>query len=255
VSILLIFTTDKKRLLEHFRKDPVMFAYHMGDLDDFFFLDCIWPAVLNARGSIDEVLLTYLGGDTPTLQAFGLTERFVDLLRIYLPIAPPKFFCHYQKQYGPVFREYTREIPLGSHMKMRLDESEFRKRRNHPVDDAHLLRLNPSQEQLLRTLYAAAYPDSYFSPRMLQTGKFFGYFDKGAIVAVAGVHVVSDKYRVAALGNIATHPDYRGRGLATLVTHRLTAELVSEGTTLRQLPATNGWVLYLPTSTKKRCSS
>lgn len=225
----MIFTTDKKRLGAHFAKDAVLFAYHMGDLDDFLFPDCVWPAVFAAKGGIDDVLLTYLGGDTPTLQAFGLTERFPDLLRAYLPIAPRKFFCHYQKQYGSIFREFAREKPLGSHLKMKLDENAFGKHKIDTSDDPHLLRLDPSHELALRDLYAAAYPDSYFTPRMLQTGRFFGYLDGSSIVAVAGVHVVSDEQRIAALGNIATHPDYRGRGLASQVTRRLTAELVSEG--------------------------
>jgi len=37
-------------------------------------------------------------------------------------------------------------------------------------------------------------------------------------VCVAGVHVFSPRYRVAALGNIATHPAYRRRGFATMAT-------------------------------------
>lgn len=241
----MVFTTDKKCLRAHFAKDPVLFAYHTGDLDAFFFRDCLWPAVFDARGDIDDVLLTYTGGDTPVLLAFGLSDRFDDLLREYLPIAPKKFFCHYHKQHGPVFREYAREKSLGSHLKMKLDEVQFAKHRSTVGQDPRgpasrmagvqdscptkLLRLDSSHESQLRDLYAAAYPDSYFTPRMLPTGKFFGYIDHGAIVAVAGVHVVSDEYQIAALGNIATHPDYRGRGLATQVTHRLTEDLVSEG--------------------------
>jgi ribosomal protein S18 acetylase RimI-like enzyme len=245
---MLILTTDKKRLLKHFRKDPVLFAYHIGDLDDFFFSNCLWPAVFDARGDIDDVLLTYTGGDMPVLLAFGLNERFGDLLREYLPIAPRKFFCHFQEQHRAILREFARETPLGTHLKMKLDESRFadngrsgplRSRhsqcrdRKHPDllrDDKHsIIRLDPSHESLLRAFYAAAYPDSYFTPRMLQTGRFFGCLDNDAIVAVAGVHVVSDEHHIAALGNIATHPDYRGRGLAALVTHRLTDEFVSEG--------------------------
>jgi len=244
----MIFTTNKKRLLKHFRKDPVLFAYHMGDLDDFFFPDCLWPAIFDARGDIDDVLLTYTGGDTPVLLAFGRSDRFDDLLREYLPIAPKKFFCHFQKQHHAILREFARETPLGTHLKMKLDEVQFAElcrsgprrggwsRQSQCRDGKHpdlrldaVIRLDPSHESQLRALYAAAYPDSYFTPRMLPTGKFFGHLDNGAIVAVAGVHVVSDEYRIAALGNIATHPDYRGRGLATLVTHRLTNELVSEG--------------------------
>ena len=225
---MLIFTTDKKRLRAHFAKDPALFAFHIGDLDDFFFPDCVWPAVFGAKSGIDDVLLTYMGGDTPTLQAFGLSERFPDLLRAYLPIAPKRFFCHYQKQYRAIFREYAGEKSLGSHLKMKLDETEFGRCQKHTADDSRLLRLDSSHERPLRELYAAAYPDGYFTPRMLQTGRFFGYLDKGAIVAVAGVHVVSDTERIAALGNIATRPDYRGQGLATLVTRRLAAELVAE---------------------------
>ena len=240
---MLIFTSDKKRLLRHFRNDPVLFAYHAGDLDEFFFRDCLWPAVFDVRGDLDDVLLTYTGGDTPVLLAFGLSDRFDDLLREYLPIAPKKFFCHFQKQQLAMLREFARETPLGTHLKMKLDEARFAELRGkvgqNPSavlpstrrDDGRrsIIRLDSSHESQLRALYAAAYPDSYFTPRMLETGKFFGTPDKGAIVAVAGVHVVSHEHQIAALGNIATHPDYRGRGLATLVTHRLVDELVSEG--------------------------
>ena len=44
----------------------------------------------------------------------------------------------------------------------------------------------------------------------------------GALVAVAGTHLVSDTYGVAAIGNVFTHPDYRGRGYATLATGAVT---------------------------------
>jgi len=37
-------------------------------------------------------------------------------------------------------------------------------------------------------------------------------------VAVAGTHVLSQKYDVAAIGAVFTHPDHRGRGLGTAVT-------------------------------------
>jgi predicted GNAT family acetyltransferase len=50
-----------------------------------------------------------------------------------------------------------------------------------------------------------------------------------ALVSVAGVHVYSREYRVAALGNITTRPDSRGQGLATIVTARLCQELLSAG--------------------------
>ena len=46
------------------------------------------------------------------------------------------------------------------------------------------------------------------------------------IVAAAGTHVVSPSARLAVVGNVLTHADYRGRGYATAVTGAVTAELL-----------------------------
>jgi ribosomal protein S18 acetylase RimI-like enzyme len=240
---VIIFTTNKKRLLKHFQKDPVLFAYHIGDLDDFYFGDCLWPSVANERSGLDDVLLTYSGGATPALLAFGLSDRFPELLRDYLPLAPKRFFCHFQKTHGEIFRAFARVTPLGTHLKMKLDEPVFaRYAAEHGQAETpdrtftssrsrqgQFIRLDTSHESALGQLFAAAYPDNYFVPRMLQTGKYFGYSEGDVITAVAGVHVVSDEHRIAVLGNITTHPDHRGRGLATDLTRVLVAELVSEG--------------------------
>jgi predicted GNAT family acetyltransferase len=49
------------------------------------------------------------------------------------------------------------------------------------------------------------------------------------LVSVAGTHIVSDNERIAALGNVLTHPDYRGQGLATMVTSAVCEELLDRG--------------------------
>jgi predicted GNAT family acetyltransferase len=64
---------------------------------------------------------------------------------------------------------------------------------------------------------------------MLQTGFYFGVRRGADLVSVAGVHVYSPQYRVAALGNITTRPDVRGRGLAAVATARLCRELLRSG--------------------------
>ena len=48
----------------------------------------------------------------------------------------------------------------------------------------------------------------------------------GQLVAAAGTHVVSPAARLAVVGNVLTHIDYRGRGFATAVTGAVTAELL-----------------------------
>src|SRR5262249_21249929 len=72
-------------------------------------------------------------------------------------------------------------------------------------------------------------PANWFVPRMLETGFYFGMRLSGTLVSVAGVHVYSQEYKVAALGNITTRPEVRGQGLATAATARLCQELLRAG--------------------------
>ncbi len=223
---MLVFTNDKKRLERHFKKDPVLFAYHYGDLDDFYFDYCQWASIYGDRPHIEDVALIYEGGKVPTLLAFGLTDRFGELVADLLDILPRAFYAHYQKPVEEVLEQRYVQKSLGTHVKMALIS--FCELTN-PALAPGVRRLDPSHSDQLHLLYETAYPGNYFVGRMLETGKYFGYFENDRIVAVAGVHVNSDEYGVAVLGNIATHPDYRGRGLATLLTSTLCRELVDEG--------------------------
>jgi len=228
---LLIFTADKKKLQRHFEKDPVLFGYHLGDLDDFYFEHCQWAAAYGQSPRIEDVILIYTGLDTPAVLAFGLTERFGDLLDGMLDLLPVRFYCHFQETSHDIFLRRYREKPLGRHLKMKLGSFTP----VSDIDNACIVRLDGSHEPHLRALYDTAYPDNYFDSRMLATGKYFGCLvdDRlhadDRLQAVAGVHVCSDEYNIAVLGNITTHPDHRGRGLATALTSHLTAELVEEG--------------------------
>ncbi|MBI5267458.1 MAG: GNAT family N-acetyltransferase [candidate division Zixibacteria bacterium] len=225
---MFVFVVDKDRLWRHFQKDPALFAYHIGDLDDFFFGDCQWAASYTTKRHpiIEDVILIYNGLKVPTVLAFGVTERFPDLVKETLDILPDRFHCHFQSACGDVFRSRYREEPLGAHYKMRLEKLS-------PAPDglheARITSLDESHLPALTDLYARAYPNNYFMPRMLRTGRYRGLWQDGRLVASAGVHVVSDQYAIATLGNIATDPEYRGRGFGRQVTWALTRELHDEG--------------------------
>ncbi|MCA9548102.1 MAG: GNAT family N-acetyltransferase, partial [Myxococcales bacterium] len=49
---------------------------------------------------------------------------------------------------------------------------------------------------------------------------------EGNLISAAGVHVMSERYDVAAIGNIVTHLDHRGQGLATRCVRHLLDRLV-----------------------------
>ena len=85
-----------------------------------------------------------------------------------------------------------------------------------------------SHLSVIMSLFEQAYPGNFFEPRMLDTKRYFGIRQDGKLVSVAGVHVYSARYRVAALGNITTHPDYRGRGYGRIASARVCKSLLSE---------------------------
>ena len=223
---MLVFTDNKKRLRDHFMKDPVLFAYHLGDLDDPFFPDCQWAVTYGDRPRIEECILTYYGLAKPTVLAFGVGEGFADLLGEMVGLLPETFHGHFQPQHREILLREYHETPFGRHLKMKLAAPSEACRLS---DDPAIVPLDASSADRLTTFYTDAYPDGYFAPRMLETGKYYGYVRDEHLVAVTGVHVDSDEHGVAVLGSIATLPDYRGQGLATLLTGHLSRMLVDEG--------------------------
>lgn len=217
-------TTDKQKLINHFRKDPVLFAYHIGDLDDFFFPLCQWPALMDEKEDIEETILIYNNPLFVTVMAFGLTESFESFLQNEINNFPDQFFCHFQDKYRDILKSNFTEEPFGKHLKMKLGQ--FSKQ--HDDKDKNIVRLKMNNLVMIEQFYSEAYPDGYFDPRMLMTNKFFGYIENDVLQSVAGLHVYSDEYKIAVLGSIATHPDYRGRGLATKLTSKLTEKLSVE---------------------------
>jgi len=77
-------------------------------------------------------------------------------------------------------------------------------------------------------LYKISYPGNWFDERMLKTQKYFGIRQQNRLISVAGIHVYSQKYNVAALGNICTHPDFRGKGWGRAATAKLCKSLLQE---------------------------
>ena len=101
-------------------------------------------------------------------------------------------------------------------------------------------RLGPSDLDALQALYAEE-PPAFFLPRQLRDGVYFGVREGTDLVAVAGTHVVSRAASVAALGNVHTRRNRRGRGLALAVTAAVVRELRqrSTKTTVLNIVATN----------------
>lgn len=211
---------SKSEILKFLMNSPVLQVYSIGDLDDFFWPKTIWYS-LKEGGEIKAIVLLYVGMPTPTLLAIydkGF-ESTHQLLQRVKPILPNKFYAHLGPNLIDVFGKQSIIESYGPHYKMAL------KKTPPLIDDNNIKRLTINDIPIINEFYSAAYPDNWFDKRMLETQKYFGYFAESHLVGIAGIHVYSDEYKVAALGNIATHPEFRGRQIGYKLTSHLCADL------------------------------
>ena len=214
---MIIRVKDKELIFNRLKQDIYLFDYHIGDLDDFFFPDCTWYGI-EKNTELKDVILLFTGLSTPTVLVFGSLKFMPTLIKDIVNVLPAKFYCHYQKEFEKCFKEEYKIRSLGTHLKMKFGKPLYSKE-NLKVE--HGVQLGEDDMEELLDFYQIAYPNGYFDPYMLRTGKYYGIKINDKIQSVAGVHVYSKHYSIAVLGNIATLPSTRGKGFATKCIIRL----------------------------------
>lgn len=214
--------TNKFQLADYFQQNIYLHIYSLGDLDDFF-----WPLTEfygeKQPGRVDRVITLYRGGSSPTLLALDSENVLTrQNLKTILPYLPASFEAHLSPDLESTFLS-THELQFhGPHYKMGLVKTESL----NDISSQAAVQLNSNHLDEIQNLYRISYPENWFDPRMLQTGQYFGIWHENKLVSIAGVHVYSPAYGVAAIGNITTHPDFRNRGLGKLVTAALCRSLL-----------------------------
>ncbi|MBD3277643.1 MAG: GNAT family N-acetyltransferase [Candidatus Aegiribacteria sp.] len=206
------------------RRNLYLNIYGLGDLDDFYWPYTVWYSQEDCSEE-QPVALLYLGLIPPTLLALSHDgESMRDLAGSLVPLLPRRFHAHLSPGVERAFRKDFTVHSAGDFLKMALEDPAAVAGR----DTSGTRVLGSDDREVLVEFYSRCYPGNYFDPRMLKTEKYFGIFLDGELVSAAGVHVYSKKYGVAALGNIATAPSHRGRGLGTRVTARACQSLLKD---------------------------
>jgi ribosomal protein S18 acetylase RimI-like enzyme len=207
---------DKIRMAAYLRKFPAINLYHLGDLDPFFWPHTRWVSRMD-EDTITALALIYTGEDPPVLLAI-LNQNEAEMRALLADLVhelPVQVYAHLSPGLETCFEGIYSLDSHGPHDKMELTDPG----KVIEADTHQVIPLTLKDLPRMKTLYQAAYLESWFNPRMIETGQYVGIEDQaGLLVAVAGVHVYSPEFRVAALGNIATLPEHRGRGLAKMVT-------------------------------------
>jgi ribosomal protein S18 acetylase RimI-like enzyme len=218
---------DKKEIFDFLSADPALNLYLIGDLDDFFWPYTKWYALYD-NGSIRSIALFYTGSEPAALLLFytGEPDYHERLLKAIRPSLPEEFTVHLSEGLLKVFGRKRIIRNWGAHYRMVLV------REPEAVSDANIRRLSVSDMNEIEALYKISYPDNWFTGRMVETGKYFGYFDDQKLVGISGIHVYSASYSIAALGNITVHPAHRGKKIAYRLTSALCSDLRPEINTI-----------------------
>ncbi len=203
---------DKKTIEAFLRQNTFLHLYEIGDLDDFFWHYTTWYALQDQYEQIKQIALLYSAGSAPVL--LGLSEQPDDLYALLQAIhhlLPSEFDTHLSGQAAAILEPAYHCRSYGLHHKMALYDYET----VNAINTSQVIHLTFSDLDAIKELYQISYPGNWFDARMLATGHYFGIYADQRLVSIAGVHVYSSHYKVATLGNVTTHPDYRNNGLGT----------------------------------------
>ena len=222
ITIQNLISLHDKNLIEAFlRQNIYLHIYSIGDLDDFFWKHTFWYA-LEKNGAIKAIILLYIGSNLPTILALAHDIGYMkELLSSVVPFLPKIFYAHLTPGLEDMLAKYFILKSHGGHYKMALKN----KSAVDNVDTTNVDSLSVNDINQILEIYKISYPDNWFNERMLLTGQYFGAKEKNKLISIAGVHVFSQEYSVAALGNITTHPNHRGKGYGKATVAKLCKSL------------------------------
>jgi GNAT superfamily N-acetyltransferase len=211
--------SDKEQILAFLQQDRVYAAYAIGDLEPSLFAQCQWFGAED-DGEMRALTLFFTGLNPPALFTMGDNDGVAAILDSALQPERVYFTC--RAEHLPVVEAFYDLDEVEEMFRMTIASADFR-----PVP-GFIIRLNLAHLDQLRELYHLG-GGSAFAPYQLRDGVYYGIEIGGQLVSVAGTHLVSPTFGVAAVGNIFTHPDHRRRGYAAACTSRVVEELLAQG--------------------------
>lgn len=219
-------SSDKGIIADLLAVDPVWSAYALADLQPEMAPYCRW--LVDTNSATSAVALIFDGLETPALFAEGDP---VDLEALLCAAdLPSRVYLTVREEHVPVvtrwYDHHDRRCMWRMVLRGTQDEGQ--------IAHAPLRRLTAADITQVRTLLAHGGPftPDAFAEYQVKQGVFFGVEDgAGALAAVGGTHIVDYTSGVAAIGNMYTRPDCRGRGYAGAILAAIVAEVRANGAT------------------------
>jgi len=210
----LVRLDNKKKIFHHFINQAYLQIYSIADLDDYYWKDSEFYGWIE-QGELKLVILLHYSFDIPILSILTENNSF-DISRMFISLQekiPQRVYASFTPGIKTIFRDHYDLESKGDYFKMGLVDPS----RLDMINISEVVGLSGPDELQIMKLYELSYPNNWFLPRMLDHGHFYGLKNGAELISIGGTHVYSSQYKVATIGNVATHPQLRGQGLAVKV--------------------------------------
>ncbi len=190
-------------------------AYALAHLEPRLFPRSEW---WHARGPQGQALVVHCrSGLGPALVALGDPYALDALFRLHP--GPRLTFATFQLDHLAVAQRHFVLLRQGPSLRMSLSAERFRPARG---DTRRLTRADIGAVNALQRSEGFG----FYSAAVLHEGVYYGVYVDQRLVAMAGTHVAAPSQGLALVGNVMTHPRYRGQGYGSIATSAVTAELL-----------------------------
>jgi ribosomal protein S18 acetylase RimI-like enzyme len=209
-------TRDRVLLRDFLERDRLFAAYAIADLDDLEFSRTRW-GVATEDGAPVAVVMEYRGISPQHIFVLGDAEGIGAILRDVIRTRVA-YLATKADSVSALAERYRVEAATDM-VRMVVDGASF----TPVLGDA--VRLDAGDTRHLNRLYELGLT-AWLPAEAVAAGVYYGVRRGTRLIAAAGTHVISPMYGLAAVGNVYTQRDYRGQGLAKVVTSAVTAELL-----------------------------
>ncbi len=216
--------TEKEQLAEFFLKSPYVHLYKFMYMEPHMFPNTVWHASYDGD-EIKAVSLIYKGKEQ---SAFYLLEdknknNAAEILDEIIGTLPDKLYSHvtpgleapFEKRYKVTSKKSQHTMGINGDMLVN----------NCIKYPQYTYKVNERDFETLYEYIQGINPGLFFGREMMKTGKYYMIRKNSDIISTAGVHFLNDKYKIAAIGNVATAPEYRGKGYASSIVASLVRDL------------------------------
>ncbi len=247
-------TTDLTLVAHLLADDPVWAAYAIADLQPAMTPYCRW--FVHTEGDVHAVALLFAGLEPPILFAKGDPAALA--MALDNAALPREVYLSARAEHAPILARWYDHHDVrwmwrmvlggatGRHEDMERGKTGERDTGivpgqttpnpqspiSHSPISHSLRRLTGADVAAVEMLFQHGGPftPDAFAAHQIEMGVFYGVEDaSGALAAVGGTHIVDYAARLAAIGNMYTRPDCRGRGLASAVLAAIVDSLQAEG--------------------------